>query len=235
MRSAPKLIARLIGVFYVLLCIGGVDLFYVFGRIVIRNDAAATAANIQAHGALFLARFATGALGVAAYLVVTALFYRLFEPASRTLSLSAALFSLTGCIVQGAGLVLHLVPVIVLGHRPWLDVFTLAQRQALAQLSLSSYLMAYDVSMVFFAFYLFQLGCLVLRSTFLPRWIGPFVMLGVGWLAFLYQPLARSLSSILVLSSVGELMLVLWLLVKGVDEHRWHEQAAAAGLEPAAG
>jgi len=33
-----------------------------------------------------------------------------------------------------------------------------------------------------------------------------------------------------MLSSVGELLLVLWLLVKGVDEQRWHEQAAAVGL-----
>jgi hypothetical protein len=30
-------------------------------------------------------------------------------------------------------------------------------------------------------------------------------------------------------ASAGELALVLWLLLKGVDERRWHDQAAAAG------
>jgi len=29
------------------------------------------------------------------------------------------------------------------------------------------------------------------------------------------------------LASIGEVLLVLWLAVKGVDEERWHEQAGS--------
>ena len=48
---------------------------------------------------------------------------------------------------------------------------------------------------------------------------------------FLYPPLARALYPYVKLSSVGEVLLILWLLVKGVDEQRWREQAGAAAAE----
>jgi len=54
------------------------------------------------------------------------------------------------------------------------------------------------------------------------------VALGAGWLVFLFPPLARVTSRYVMLASLGECLLVLWLSVKGVDEKRWHEQATAA-------
>ncbi len=230
---APSFLARMVAVFYLVLLGSGFDIFYVFRKLVVRGDVAATAANILAHQSMFLAGFAAAAIGVAAYLVVTALFYRLFEPVSRTLSLCAAFFSLTGCTVQASALLFHLAPLLVLspgaGDSAYLSVFQPAQLQALALLFVRSYGQAYNVSLVFFGFYLLQIGYLTARSSFLPRWLGVIVaVFGVGWLAYLYPPLARALSSYIVLASLGEVMLVVWLGVKGVDDERWQEQAATA-------
>jgi len=229
---APSFLARMVAVFYLVLMVSGFDMFFVLRKLVVRGDATATAANILAHQATFLAGFAAAALGVAAYLVVTALFYRLFEPVNRTLSLCAAFFGLTGCIVQAFALVFHLTPLLVLnlrgGDHAYLSVFQPGQLQALALVALNSYAQAYDISLVFFGFYLLQIGYLTARSSFLPRWLGVIVgLFGVGWLAFLYPPLARALSWYIVLSSLGEGLLVLWLAVKGVDDQRWREQASA--------
>jgi hypothetical protein len=215
---------------YLVLVLAGFDLFYVLKKMVVRGDAAATAANILARQPVFLAGFAVALLGVAAYLVVTAFLYRLFEPVERTLSLTAALFSLTGCVIQAVALTLHLVPLVVLGDQAYLSAIPLAERQALALMSMITYAKAYNISLVFFAFYLLQLGYLTIRSTFLPRWLGMLVFLAAGWLVFLYPPLASALFQYVAASSIGEVLLVLWLGVKGVDEKRWHEQAAAAGL-----
>jgi hypothetical protein len=222
----------MVAVFYLVLLVSGYDMFFVLRKLVVRGDAASTAANILAHQETFMAGFAAAALGVAAYLVVTALFYRLFEPVNRTLSLCAAFFSLTGCIVQAFALVFHLTPLLVLnlggGDHAFLSAFQPEQLQALALVALNSYSQAYGVSLVFFGFYLLQIGYLIARSRFLPRWLGVIVALfGVGWLAFLYPPLARSLSLYIVVSSLGEGVLVVWLAVKGVDDQRWREQAAA--------
>ena len=66
-------------------------------------------------------------------------------------------------------------------------------------------------------------------STFLPRLLGALMVLaGLGWLTFLYAPLADHLSPyIQVLGIVAEAALMLWLLVMGVNSERWQEQASA--------
>jgi hypothetical protein len=224
----PKFMGRMVGVGYLVLAVSGFDLFYVLPKLLVRANAAATAANIKAHEGLFLAGFAAALIGLASYLVVTVLLYRLYEPVNRTLSLCATLVSLTGCVVQAVALIFHLMPSLVLDDQPYLRAFTLEQRQALALILLRSYGQAYNISLVFFAFYLFQIGYLTFRSTFLPRWLGGLVALGAGWLVFLFPPLARVTSRYMMLASLGECLLVLWLSVKGVDEKRWHEQATAA-------
>lgn len=192
-QTSPRMMARMVAACYLVLLVSGFDMFYVFGKLVVRGDAAATAANIVSHQATFLAGFAVALLGVASYLVVTALFYSLFEPVNRTLSLSAAFFSLTGCVIQAFALVLHLAPLLVLGDQPYMSAFKPDQLQALTLVFLNSYAQAYNISLVFFGFYLLQIGYLIFRSTFLPRWLGVIVALGAGWLTFLYPPLALSL------------------------------------------
>jgi hypothetical protein len=229
-QASPRLMGRLVAVCYFVITAAGFDIFFVLRKLVVRGDAAATATNILSHEALFLAGSAVALLGVAAALGVTALWYRLFEPVSRTVSLSAALFSLTGCTIQASGLVFHLAPLVVLANQPYLAAFKPEQSQALALVFLNTYGYAYNLSLVFFGFYLLQIGYLTFRSTFLPRWLGVIVALGVGWVTFLYPPLARALSPYIILSSVGEFLLVVWLLVKGVDEKRWYEQAAGMAV-----
>lgn len=222
-QVSPRFLGRMVAVGYFILALAGYDLFFVLPRIIVRGDAAATAANILAHPGMFLAGSAAALLGVAAYLMVTAFWYRLYEPVNRTLSLSAACFSLTGCIIQAVAVVFHLVPWMILVDRPYLSTFKPEQVQALALFSLSLYGQTYNLSLVFFSFYLLQIGYLTYRSTFLPRWLGVLAMFGVSWLVFLYTPLARALYPYIVLGSLGEGLLVLWLGIKGVDEQRWHE------------
>ena len=91
-----------------------------------------------------------------------------------------------------------------------------------------------DISFVLFGVHCFLIGCLILRSSFLPRTIGALMLLGgLGWLtlglsSLLSPPLASSLNPyILVPGIVGEASLTLWLLVAGVDAQRWEEQARA--------
>jgi hypothetical protein len=223
----PRLTGRLLGAGYLLMLASGFDLFYVLAKLYVAGNPAVTAANIVAHPQLFLAGFAGSLIGVASSLMVTALFYRLYEPVNRTLSLCAALFGLTGCAIQGIALIFRLMPWFVLADPNYLGAFTLDQRQALARFLVRTYGQAYNIGLVFFGFWLLQLAYLTFRSTFVPRWLGLLVALGVGWLVFLYPPLARATSRWVVLSSLGEILLVLWLLVKGVDEKRWHEQATA--------
>jgi len=82
--------------------------------------------------------------------------------------------------------------------------------------------------LLFFGWYCLAIGILILRSKFLPRPLGWLMAAaGIGWLAFLIPPIAQHLSMpIQALGILAELSLMLWLLVKGVNEEQWKEQAA---------
>jgi hypothetical protein len=69
-----------------------------------------------------------------------------------------------------------------------------------------------NVALVFFAVYCLLIGCLILGSRFLPRFLGALMVLaGLGWLTFLYTPLAEHLSPYIeVLGIVAEASLMLW-------------------------
>ncbi len=89
---------------------------------------------------------------------------------------------------------------------------------------------------VFFGLHCLLVGYLILRSTFLPRFVGALMALGgtcwltLGLASLLSPPLVQLLSPyILIPGIVGEASLSLWLLVKGVNVERWSEHAGAAG------
>jgi len=131
------------------------------------------------------------------YIAVTLLFYHMFKPVDRGLSLTAAIFSLLGCANDVLGL------------------FNLSPHKI--------------SSLVFFGPYCLLLGYLIFRSTFLPRVLGVLMAFaGLGWLIFL-TPLASYLStSLKVLGFLAELSLMLWLIVRGVNQQRWKEQSSQA-------
>jgi hypothetical protein len=161
---------------------------------------------------------------------VTALFYDLFEPVHRILSLVAAFFSLVGCAILAFASLFQLAALVVLGGGQYLSVFTVEQLRALAVLFLELYGQGVSICFVFFGVYCLLIGCLILKSTFLPRILGVLMAsAGLGWLTFLSPPLANYLSPyILVLGFFAELALMLWLLVMGVNVQRWKKQASAA-------
>jgi len=87
------------------------------------------------------------------------------------------------------------------------------------------------VGMVLHGFYWLLIGYLIFRSTFLPRILGALMAFaGFGWLTYLSPPLVNYLSPYNLTSALlAEGLVMLWLLVFGVNEQRWKEQAGAAG------
>ena len=84
-------------------------------------------------------------------------------------------------------------------------------------------------SLVFFGPYCILIGYLILRSTFLPRFLGVLMAFaGLGWLVFLSPHAILLLTYLKVLGFLAEASLMLWLIMKGVNVQRWKEQASAA-------
>ena len=231
--ASPRLIARITGVLYLLTIVTGVFAQgFIADRLVVSGNAAATAANILAHRGLFQAGFAVYLIEMACQVAMTALFYELYKPAGKSLSLVAAFLGLTGSIIKTFARVFYIFPLLVFGGAPYLSVFSAEQLQALALLFFRVNDRGAGVGLVFFGFYAILNGSLVIRSTFLPRWLGVLSIVdGVGWLSFLYLPLAsRLFLYVAVLALLGAAAMIFWLLVFGVNEQRWKEQAELAGL-----
>jgi hypothetical protein len=217
--------ARIAGLFYLLMAVVGEAADLARRGLIVTGDAAATATNIQAHQSLYLLGYAGDIIMVACYVVVTALFYRLFKPVSKSIALIAAAIGLMGCAILAIAYSYELAPLVLLGNARYLGSFTVEQRQALSYVFLKFWSQTYSVSLVFFGLYLALHGWLVLGSTFLPRILGVFLLLGVASLAWLAPPFATRYFPWTFAGSSGEVLLTFWLLVKGVDSDKWLRQA----------
>ena len=209
---------RTIGFVYLLYFLAAVLSLFLSKGIVVAGNSAATAQNILSHEAWFRAGVAANLISIVCYIALTALFYLLFEPVSKILSLVAAFFSLTGCVVLALSSVFQVAPFVILGSAPS-EAFNAEQLQTLSLLLLKLQAQAFNVGLVFFAFYCLLIGYLILRSTYLPRFLGALMMAaGIGWLAYLAPPFATLLSPYSqILGFLAEASLMLWLLVIGVD------------------
>ena len=229
--ASPRFKARLTGVFYVLTA--GTSVFgqmYVLSKLVVEGNAGATAARILAHQPFLRLGFAALVLSIVFSIAMTTLFYELFKPVNRTVSLLAAFIHLVGLAIMGFGSLLQLAPLVVLGGGQYLSAFKLDQLQALAYLFLQFSAQAFDAFIVFFGFYCVLLGYLIFRSEFLPRVVGALMALaGLGYLTLLAKPLADYIAPYNLLpAALGEISLMLWLLIVGVNAQRWNDKAGAA-------
>jgi hypothetical protein len=226
---SPRTRARITGVVYLLYfltaVLGAVVAPKIGGPGGLSGDAAATAHTILAHDALVRLGWALGLISTVLYVALIALFYRLLRVAGRGPALLAAFFGLTGCTVTAVGSVFQLGALVILGNSPYLGVFDTRQVQALALLALNLGAQARTTALVFSGPFQLALGYLIYRSGFLPRILGVLIALaGVGWLTFLWPPLASALlTPIEVVGFVAEAALMLWLLVMGVNAQRWQD------------
>ena len=232
-ETSPRLKARITGAFYLLTILTGIFAQgFVSGRLVVDGDAAATATNILRHRGLFQLGFAVYLIEMACQIAITALFYDLLRPAGRSVSLVAAFLGLAGSVIKTFSRVFFIAPLFILGGAHYLSVFSAEQLHALALLFLKVNDRGAGIALVFFGFYALLTGYLMIKSTFLPRVLGMLSVIGgLGWLTFLYPPLgSRLFPFIAIFAILGAASLIVWLLVKGVNEQRWKEQAGAAAV-----
>src|SRR5438876_9058430 len=223
--------ARMAGVSYLLGALTSVlGQMVILGMLVVSGNATVTAASILSHESLFRLGFVASLMTVPFHLIWAVLFYGLFEPVNRSASLLAGFVMLLGCAMWALSSLFQLAPLLVLQGKSSLSAFAPEQLQALALLLVKLNAQAYDIGLVFFGFWCVLVGYLIFRSTFVPRIIGVLeVFAGLGYLTLLWRPLARYLYPYnLALAGPGEISLMLWLLVVGVNDERWKEQASSA-------
>lgn len=225
---SPKTLARTAGACLLLVLLGGIVAQGVIANgLIVPRDAAATATNILAHPKLYALGFTFFLIEMAAQVAMTTLFYVLLRPVDRTAALLSLTFGLVGATIKTAARAFYYAPLLVLGGASYLTVFDASQLQALSLLLIKINNQTANLSLVFLGMSTFFQGYLILKSTFLPRWLGVVsIVSGLSWLVYLYPALGSVLFYyLIVLAMLNVLLTSGWLLVRGVDEQRWREQA----------
>jgi hypothetical protein len=222
-RAGPRAKARAAGAFYLLEgAASAYGAIHVVSQVTVAGDAGATAARVAGSQALLWTGFGLALAAVACHIVYSVLFYELFKPVSRTLSLVALAVSLVAAAVQACAALFQAAPLLLL-RGGYLDVLGAGQRDGLVLLFLNLSSQAFDIYLVFFGLWLALTGYLIVRSDFIPTIVGVLAMCaGLSYLTLLAPPLASYLNPwYLAPAAIGEPVLMLWLLIAGLNPGRW--------------
>ena len=228
---SPKTLARTTGAFSLLVLVGGVLAQGVIANgLVVSRDAAATASNILAHPRLYALGYTIFLIEMAAQFAMTSLFYVLLRPVDPTAALLSLVFGLVGATIKTVARAFYYAPLLVLGGAGYLTAFDASQLQTLSLVLIKINNQIANMALVFLGIATFFQGYLIVKSTFLPRFLGVIAIVGgLGWLSYLYPALGSALFYyLIVFAMLGVVVTSGWLLVRGVDEQRWLGQSQAA-------
>jgi Domain of unknown function (DUF4386) len=224
---------RTAGLLYLLLMAGILRLMYIPKALFVHGDAAATAGNIVAHETLFRVGMVTDLACNVVLIFLTLAFFRLFKDVNRW---NAVLVIILGgvipCVLGFFNVVNDAAALMLARGADFLNVFDKPQRDALAMLFLRLHHQEIVAAEIFWGLWLLPLAALVYRSGFLPRFIG--VWLGLNGLAYVTVSLVGLLApqyesavfDYAFPALLGELVLMLWLIVKGVRQEALPAPAA---------
>ncbi len=218
-------ISRLAGALYLVVVMTGLfSLMYVPSQITVSGDSHATINNIVAHSSLFRAGIAAFLIKQVAFLLLPLVLFRLLRPVHQSIAALMVALAVVSVPIALVSLVNRLDALdILIGS--YSQAHTPAQLQAQALLSLNAYGNGLLVTTLFWGLWLLPFGYLVIRSGFLPKILGAFLVLGgLGYVAQVFwQILVPNLSFpdfLLFPAAVGEIGICLWLLVAGVRKRQ---------------
>ncbi len=224
--------AHLAGVLYLLMGITGFYNLMIAPRALVSGDAAATARNIAGSELVYRLGIMSGLAADILFVLLGVTLYALLKEVSRDQARLMVAVILVEVILGVAGLTFQAAPLALLADPGSLSAFTKPQLDTLSLVFLRLYSLGIRLGMAFWGLWLFPFGLLVLKSGWFPKVLG--VLLIAGGVAYLvvsvtgivFPAREQAVNQVMLpFYSAGELLMILWLLVKG---------AKVPPLEPAA-
>lgn len=228
-QTSPLSLARVAGFLYLsLVPLGFFGVGYVYPRLIVPGDIAATIEHIKASEALFRLNIVSGLLLQIINIFVVLALYRLLKPVSRNIALLMVGFILLAVPIAMLNQLNHFAVLILLADPAYAARFTAEQLQGLVSFFLDLHEHGVLIAGIFWGLWLFPMGYLVFKSGFLPRILG--ILLIIGCFGYLFDSFMSFLLpnpglNIAIFTFWGEILLPLWLLIKGVNVERWEQRA----------
>lgn len=226
----PRLLARIAGVFYLIITACALFAYlYVREQVIDVDDMARTAANFATHEQLYRLGFAAALIVCVCNLPMGFILTDLLKVVNRRIAQLALVFITASATLEAVNLFNYIEPLFTFTLPEIRGAFAPDQVQALARGPIRMWSYAFSVSLVFFGVYCALLGILIYQCGFLPRVLGV-LMIACGvtyWSNAFRLFLALPIPYIQWVTLVGENSLALWLVIVGLNEARWRERAAA--------
>ena len=221
--------ARIAGFLYLLqIPLGVFGILYIPKALVVLGDAAATANNILAHEFLFRLSMVSAILA-ALVTVVTALFlYKVLKPVHKNYARLMVIATLVVAPISMLNELNHVAVLLLLNSPEIIPMFTTSQLQSLMSVFLEVQEYGIQIVGIFFGLWLLPMGYLVFKSGYMPKIIGVFLVITcLGYLIdfvtfFLFPNFGVIISEY---AWLGEVMMVSYLLIKGVNVEQWEKRA----------
>lgn len=193
-------------------------------RIVVKQDAAATAANILGDPMLFRLSFAAYLVEGLCDIALSVFFYILLRPVDRNLALLSAFFGIASMVLYAVAQSSFFAASLVLGDTAGMGAFASDQRNALAYLAIRISGTIAGLFLCLYGIASMIRGYLIARSTYLPKILGIlFIIGGAGFFlrsaTYLLAPKYSSPLLLIPMAFAGIPMMV-WLLFRGIDPAR---------------
>src|SRR6478735_4458434 len=238
--SSPKQLARIAGVFYLLVGIfGGFAEGFVDPKLHVAGNATATAANVAANSDVVrmavVAHLLDGVFFALTAMTLYLLLNHVHKNAARLMVLFVAIA--VGMICLNAVFLFEGMQVAT--DSSYVTAFGVAGSSALVMVLLDIQHYGTLAAQVFFGLWLAPLGYLAYKSGLFPKVLGVVLVAAtVSYLAdsltaFLLPELEVQIKPFLIVAPlVGEIWMVTYLLVKGVKSGHQADPAPVAGLVP---
>lgn len=222
MRSTKQQ-ARVAGFIYLLLAlIAPIGLMYVPGKLIVSGNATATADKIRAAEGLFRLGIASELVHQAIAVFLALALYHLFKAVDERLAKQlVVLGALVSVPIAFVNVLNEIAAWILVSRAEFLAVFEPRQLDALAYLFLRLHGQGITVASIFWGLWLFPFGLLVIRSGFIPRFLGVLLMIaGSAYLASAFATLILPqygplVGRIALPLEVAEVPIVFWLAIWG--------------------
>lgn len=197
------------------------SLIYVPRTLIVRGNATATANNILTHETLFRLGIVADLIGSVIFIVLAIALYRLLSGVNKTHASLMVGLVLVSAAVGFINVLSNIAALTLFRGGEFLTVFDQPQRDALAMLFLRLHGQGNVINEIFWGLWLLPFGVLVIKSRFLPRILGVwliingFAYLAISFTGLLLPPYMEKVYNVVFPVLFGEMAIMLWLLIKG--------------------
>ena len=224
--------ARIAGILYLLqIPLGVFGILYASKVLMGSGNMATTGFNILANEFTFRLSIVSAILCALVTIATAVYIFKVLRYVNESYAKWIILFAMIVAPISILNELNSIAVLLLLKNHEFAASFTQGQLQSLISLFLDLHKFGYQIAGIFFGLWLLPMGYLVIKSTFIPKIIGVLLIVTcLGYLTdfvtfFLYPGFGIVISEY---TWIGEVLMVLWLLIKGVSIEKfekWNQES----------